>query len=281
MARCGGLRSLPHGALVEGLLAADSGCAEVFVEVSSCARSRRVARLRTVCAAARGRSGLRPGAALTGSARSAPSVDTPRRARPGAPARARCRGCAAPRSAALRRRRRRRGELRPPPAPCQPRSERTSSSSSSTHTPRFRPRGSTTAAVADADQPADRQADRVEELAHLAVAAFGDHHAVPVVGAFAATVLDALEGRRLAVDLDAAQQLVALPRRSSVPSTRTAYSRSTPKRGCISWLASSPEVVKSSRPSVLMSRRPTDCHLPCCSRGSGGTRSGAAPDRHG
>ena len=54
---------------------------------------------------------------------------------------------------------------------------------------------------------------------------------------------------------------------SSVPSTRTAYSRSTPKRGCISLLASSPEVVNSSKPSVLMSSRPTDCHLPCCSRG--------------
>ena len=54
---------------------------------------------------------------------------------------------------------------------------------------------------------------------------------------------------------------------SSVPSTRTAYSRSTPKRGCISLLARSPELVNSSRPSVLMSRRPTDCHLPCCRRG--------------
>ena len=52
------------------------------------------------------------------------------------------------------------------------------------------------------------------------------------------------------------------------PSTRTAYSRSTPKRGCISLLASSPELVNSSRPSVLRSSRPTDCHLPCCSLGS-------------
>src|SRR3989344_4892558 len=52
------------------------------------------------------------------------------------------------------------------------------------------------------------------------------------------------------------------------PSTRTAYSRSSPKRGCMSLLASSPELVNSSRPSVFRSRRPTDCHLPCMSRGS-------------
>ena len=54
----------------------------------------------------------------------------------------------------------------------------------------------------------------------------------------------------------------------SAPSTLTAYSRSRPKRGCISWLASSPELVNSSRPSVFRSSRPTDCHLPCCSFGS-------------
>ena len=55
-------------------------------------------------------------------------------------------------------------------------------------------------AVADADQPAHRQADRVEQLAHLAIAAFGDDDAVPVVGAFAAAVLDRLERCALAVD---------------------------------------------------------------------------------
>ena len=94
---------------------------------------------------------------------------------------------------------------------------RTSASSRSTQTPRFRPRGSTTRAVADADQPADRQADRVEQLAHLAVAAFGDDDAVPVVGAFAAAVLDRLERGALAVDLDAFEQLRALPRRRACP----------------------------------------------------------------
>ena len=36
-------------------------------------------------------------------------------------------------------------------------------------------------AVADADQAADGQADRLEQLAHFAVAAFGDDDAVPVV----------------------------------------------------------------------------------------------------
>ena len=46
------------------------------------------------------------------------------------------------------------------------------------------------------------------------------------------------------------------------PSTRTAYSRSSPNLGCINWLASSPALVSSNRPSVFKSKRPTDCHLP-------------------
>ena len=50
----------------------------------------------------------------------------------------------------------------------------------------------------------------LEQLAHLAVAAFGDDDAVPVVHPLATAVLDALEPRPLAVDLDAFQQLVAL-----------------------------------------------------------------------
>ena len=53
----------------------------------------------------------------------------------------------------------------------------------------------------------------------------------------------------------------------SLPNERTAYSRSKPKRGCMSWLASSPELVKSNRPSVFKSKRPTDCHLPWYKRG--------------
>ena len=51
------------------------------------------------------------------------------------------------------------------------------------------------------------------------------------------------------------------------PSTRTAYSRSKPKRGCIRLFANSPELVNSSNPSVLRSSRPTDCHLPWSKRG--------------
>ena len=64
-------------------------------------------------------------------------------------------------------------------------------------------------AVADADQPADRQPDGVEQLPHLAVAAFGDDDAIPAVGAVAAALLDRLEGRGLAVDGDAGEQALA------------------------------------------------------------------------
>ena len=53
------------------------------------------------------------------------------------------------------------------------------------------------AAIADADEAADREVDAVEELAHLAVAALGNDHAVPVVDALASTVSDGLEGRAL------------------------------------------------------------------------------------
>ena len=58
------------------------------------------------------------------------------------------------------------------------------------------------AAVTDADQPADTQADFVKQLAHLTVAAFGDDHPVPAVDPLAATVFDGLETGALAVDLD-------------------------------------------------------------------------------
>ena len=62
------------------------------------------------------------------------------------------------------------------------------------------------AAVADADQPADPQAYLVEQLAHLAVAAFGDDHPVPAVDTLAAAVLDRLEHGALAVDVHAFEQ---------------------------------------------------------------------------
>ncbi len=55
---------------------------------------------------------------------------------------------------------------------------------------------------------------------------------------------------------------------SSSPMTRTAYSRSTSKRGWVRRLASSPLVVKMSRPSVLKSRRPTDTQRAPCALGS-------------
>ena len=61
--------------------------------------------------------------------------------------------------------------------------------------------------VADADQAADRQLDRVEQLAHFAVAPFGDDDAVPVIRSFAAAVFDGLETGRLAVDVHAFEQL--------------------------------------------------------------------------
>ena len=64
-------------------------------------------------------------------------------------------------------------------------------------------------AVANPDQPAHRQPDGVEELAHLAIATLGDDDAIPLVEPFAAAVDDRLEGGALAVDLDPFEQLGA------------------------------------------------------------------------
>ena len=55
---------------------------------------------------------------------------------------------------------------------------------------------------------------------------------------------------------------------SAAPTMRTAYSRSTAKRGCIMRFASSPDVVKMSSPEVLKSSRPTASHFAPRSGGS-------------
>ena len=133
-------------------------------------------------------------------------------------------------------------------------------------------------AVADADQAADRVADRLEHARTSRFAALGDRDAVPAVGAVAAhrpRCSGTAPCRRRAHAVE--QLLLFLVARA--PSTRTAYSRCRPNLGCISLLASSPESVNSSRPSVLRSRRPTDCHLPLYRRGRGGTQSGGSADR--
>src|SRR5690349_7997458 len=65
-------------------------------------------------------------------------------------------------------------------------------------------------AVADADQPADGMADRLEQAPHLAVAALGDGDAVPAVGAFAAALLDGAELRHAVVQPHAFEQPLLL-----------------------------------------------------------------------
>src|SRR5690606_32101708 len=62
------------------------------------------------------------------------------------------------------------------------------------------------AAVADALEPRDLAALRFPHPADLAVAAFGEHHAEPVVRAGAADALDLVELRRTVLQRDAAAQ---------------------------------------------------------------------------
>src|SRR5690606_9917513 len=64
-------------------------------------------------------------------------------------------------------------------------------------------------AITHADQTVHGQADGIEELTHLAVTTFGDHHAIPLVHTFATAIADRQERSRLAFDFNARQQLVA------------------------------------------------------------------------
>src|SRR5260364_470809 len=60
----------------------------------------------------------------------------------------------------------------------------------------------------------------------------------------------------------------------SSPITRTAYASSTLCRGWVKRYASSPELVNSSRPSVLKSSRPMKSHLPVFNVGSASNTDG-------
>ena len=62
-------------------------------------------------------------------------------------------------------------------------------------------------AITDSNQPADRQPDGVEQLAHLAVAPFRDDDPIPVVDALAAAVLDGSKARFLPIDVDPFEQI--------------------------------------------------------------------------
>ena len=61
--------------------------------------------------------------------------------------------------------------------------------------------------IADSDQPADGEFDRIEQFAHLAVASFGDDDTVPMIGAFTAAVFDRAEAGGLPVDVHPFEQL--------------------------------------------------------------------------
>ena len=65
------------------------------------------------------------------------------------------------------------------------------------------------------------------------------------------------------------------------PRVRTAYSRSSSKRGCARRFARSPEVVNRSRPLVLKSSRPMVSHWRRAPAAAGRRRSGGLPGRRG
>jgi hypothetical protein len=71
-------------------------------------------------------------------------------------------------------------------------------------------RGQLDVAEANAHEAAHHEADRFHHAAHLAVLTLPQDHVVPVVGALAAAIVDGVELRHLAVDVDAAEKLLLL-----------------------------------------------------------------------
>jgi hypothetical protein len=62
------------------------------------------------------------------------------------------------------------------------------------------------AAVTHADEARDHEPHRLEKAPHFPFASFANHHVVPVVGPFPATILDVFQAGRLPVDLHARQK---------------------------------------------------------------------------
>ena len=63
----------------------------------------------------------------------------------------------------------------------------------------------------DAHQPRNGQPHGIEEPPHLTVAPFQNHHPIPVIGTFAADVLDGLQRGRTVFQRHPGQQLLADP----------------------------------------------------------------------
>ena len=61
----------------------------------------------------------------------------------------------------------------------------------------------------DAHQPRDGQTHGIEEPPHLTVAPFQNHHPIPVIGTFAADILDGLQRGRTILQRHTSQQLLA------------------------------------------------------------------------
>src|SRR5260364_318711 len=124
-----------------------------------------------------------------------------------------------------------------------------------------------------ADQPADFDAGRVKQPPHLPISAFGQRNVVPAVDAFAAAVLNAQKIRHPVLERDAVQYL--LPGRFGKFANHSCCIRALHlvTRMCEA-IRSSPELVNSSRPSVLKSSRPMKSHLPVFNGGSASNTDG-------
>ena len=121
-------------------------------------------------------------------------------------------------------------------------------------------------AIANADQAADRMTHRFQHATHFSVAAFGDGDRYqqfdPSPPPSSMEPKDAMPSsgahRPAAFVFPHCSKHPAPERRTHAPA----------RSGVHQLVGQLPELVNSRRPSVFRSRRPTDCHLPCMSRGS-------------
>ena len=121
----------------------------------------------------------------------------------------------------------------------------------------------------DACEPLHFVADAGEQAADFAIAAFVEHHLEERAVLLAALDPHVLRLGEAFGQVHALVELVLRPSSFDWPATWTSYVFSTPWRGCVRPLASSPSLVTMISPSLDMSSRPTQY-----ARGaSGGIRS--------
>ena len=143
----------------------------------------------------------------------------------------------------------------------------------------FQAAGKHDSAITNADQPTHGMTHCLKHAAHLTVTPFRNGDPVPAIGTVAAAIFN---GSKLGHPVGQMNPDVSFA--SLRCSKRPAPARRTlskPKRGCISLLANSPELVNSNKPSVFNPTAPPTAICLGTNEASGGTPWAGFADRHG